>query len=232
MVVSEFHYNTYSAYKAYSTPEVRPKHIARLDCEVWEPGEFQKEHAILEIGCGTGLFLAYLAEKKAVDFRGIDFDEAVYAFVPENIRDRVEIKEAFVFLGEAQERGDTYDRIVMFDVLEHFNIDDGCNLLRKVRAMLRLGGKVIIKVPNAGSPWGQQFQYGDLTHQTHYTPDSLVQQAIAAGFVCKTTYPHKLGSPARQWWDTIIHGFLDHVLTSPPKIWDGNFYGILLPSEK
>ncbi|MEK9725766.1 MAG: hypothetical protein VW405_20100 [Rhodospirillaceae bacterium] len=86
-----------------------------------------------------------------------------------------------------------------------------------------------LKVPNAGSPWGQQFQYGDLTHKTAYTPESLRQQAVAAGYRCQSVYPQRLGSPARQVYDRLVHGLLDRLLTSPPEIWDGNVYALLAP---
>ncbi len=223
------HYDTYATYKAYTTPKVGPKHIKRFDREVWEPAGFQPEHSVLEIGCGTGLFLAYLHAKGVRDITGIDRDEMLRDIVPDTVRDAFSVHDAESFIKSAMEQGSSFDRIALFDVLEHFDADTGRKLLADLKAILRHDGRIIIKVPNAGSPWGQQFQYGDLTHKTAYTPESMNQQAIAAGFTCAKTYPHRLGSPARQRWERILHGVLGRIVSSPPAIWEGNFYAVLVP---
>ena len=124
----------------------------------------------------------------------------------------------------------SYDRVALFDVLEHFTAEEGLRLLRQVGGILRPGGNVIIKVPNAASPWGLQFQFGDLTHKTAYSPDSLRQQAIAAGLTCTACYPHYLGSSSRQLFDRAFHGILDRVLMSRPEIWSPNFFAVLQPA--
>ncbi len=223
------HYDSYAAFKNYTTPSLGPKHIRRFDREIWEPGGFRVDHAVLEIGCGTGLFLAYLAAKQVSCLQGIDQDPALAGVVPEAVRQHFKVADAKAFIADAHARGDTFDRIALFDVLEHFDPASGRGLLSALRAILAPDGKVVIKVPNAGSPWGQQFQYGDLTHLTAYTPESMAQQAIAAGYLCENAWPHRLGSPARQRWEWIVHAILDRVLTTPPGIWDGNFYALLAP---
>jgi cyclopropane fatty-acyl-phospholipid synthase-like methyltransferase len=221
------HYDSYAAFKNYSTPEIGSKHIRRFDREVWEPAGFEVGHSVLEIGCGTGLFMAYLAAKGITNLVGIDRDPALADVVPEPVRGRFHVADAPIFVKDACARGETYDRIALFDVLEHFDGDEGRALLAGMGEILAPDGRIVIKVPNAASPWGQQFQYGDLTHKTAYTPESLAQQAIAAGFVCLSAWPHLLGSPARRTWEGMLHAVLDKVLTSPPPIWQGNFYGLL-----
>ena len=226
------HYDTYSAYKNYSTPVIGPKHIRRFDREVWQPAEFQVGHAVLEIGCGTGLFLAYLHAKGTQRFLGIDQDEMLREVIPEAVRAHFQVDDAVAHIETAVKSGVSYDRIALFDVLEHFDVDAGRKLLSDLRGILASTGRIVIKVPNAASPWGQQFQYGDLTHKTAYTPESMAQQAIASGYDCLKTYPHKLGSPARQRWEGMLHGLLGRLVTSPPAIWEGNFYAVLAPTIK
>jgi len=225
------HYDSYATFKSYETPTLGAKHIKRFDREVWTPAGFRTDHSILEIGCGTGLFLAYLAEKGISGFVGIDQDPALTEIVPASVRDRFRVADAVQYIAEARDRGETFDRVAMFDVLEHFNVDAGRELLASVRPVLRPDGGIVIKVPNAGSPWGGQFQFGDLTHKTAYTPESLDQQAIAAGFTCRAVWPHKLGSPARQRWEALLHGLLRRIVTAPPRIWEGNFFAYLVPRE-
>ena len=183
--------------------------------------------ACLEIGCGTGLILAYLAAKGVENLRGIDHDPELEAVVPAQVRDHFQVADVWSFLAENRSDAGTYDRILLFDVLEHFDAEEGCRLLRELAGALKPGGRIHLKVPNAGSPWGIQFQYGDLTHKTAYTPESLRQQAVAAGLRCLEIYPQKLGSPARQFWEGLVHGLLDRLLASPPEIWQGNFYAVL-----
>ena len=224
------HYETYAAFKGYSTPTVGPKHIKRFDREVWEPATFRADHRVLELGCGTGLFLAYLEAKGVAEFLGIDQDPALAGVVPEPVRGNFRVADIWAFLEQASGEGDRFDRIALFDVLEHFDAEAGCQLLMKIKDVLAPDGAIVVKVPNAGSPWGQQFQYGDLTHKTAYTPESMAQQAVAAGLICRKAYPHRLGSPARRRWEALLHGILDRIVTTPPDIWEGNFYAVLAPA--
>lgn len=224
------HYDSYAAFKKYSTPSLGDKHIRRIDREVWGPAGFATDQTVLEIGCGTGLFLAYLGAKGVSHFLGIDRDPGLASVVPECVRDHFQAGDAMIFAKDARARGERYDRIALFDVVEHFEPEDGRILLSRLAEILEPGGRIVLKLPNAASPWGQQFQYGDLTHRTAYTPDSIAQQAIAAGFICLATWPQRLGSPARQVLEGMLHGILDRVLTSPPTIWQGNFYALLAPA--
>ncbi len=229
------HYRTmpfsesYHRFKNYVTPVVRDKHIRRLDREFWEPSGCESHMSVLDIGCGTGLFLAYLESKGVGDFLGIDADPGLKPFIPEPVRDRFLVTDIFAFLDDIDAAG-TYDRVAVFDVLEHFTVEEGLRLLRGIGGVLRPGGKVIVKVPNAASPWGLQFQFGDLTHKAAYSPESLRQLAIAAGFTCSACYPHYLGSPSRQLFDRAFHGILDRVLMARPQIWLPNFFAILEPA--
>ena len=93
--------------------------------------------------------------------------------------------------------------------------------------MLKPGGAIVLKMPNAGSPWGLQFQFGDLTHLTGYTPDSIRQMATAVGLTCTSCHPHLLGSRSRQRADRLIQWLLNRLVATPPAIWEGNFYAIL-----
>jgi len=228
--MSDTHYGTYSEYKGYTTPVVRDKHLRRLDAEFWTPTACTTEMSVLDIGCGTGLFLAYLAAKGVRKFTGIDSDLNLQGILPETVAGRFRVAEVTGFLDEAA-GGPKFDRVVMLDVFEHFTIEDGLNLLRKIKLCLADDGTILLKMPNAASPWGQQFQYGDLTHRAAYTPSSIRQQAIAAGFDCLSVFPHYLGSPVRQRMDKGYHWILSKILATPLEIWTGNFFAILIPTS-
>ncbi len=225
------YYDTYAAHKAYVTPKLGEKHIRLFEREVWDPGKYSANMSILEIGCGTGLTLAHLHQKGVRKLIGIDHDAKLERVIPSSVASCFKNADVWAFLEAETVCKPIYDRIILFDVLEHFSPDSGLRLLSALRKRLLPGGAIHIKVPNAGSPWGLQFQFGDLTHSTAYTPESLRQQAIAAGLWCRHSYPQKLGSPIRNVWQFVIHQFLNKILPTPPEIWEGNFYAILEISE-
>lgn len=223
-------YQTYQDYKHYVTPTLKPKHAARFEREFWRPLDCRPDMAVLEVGCGTGLFLAYLAAKGVRDILGIDHDPALADFIPPEASRHFRAVDIWAFLKEGGNAG-RFDRIALFDVLEHFSPADGLRLLTELRLLLKPGGRILIKVPNAASPWGAQFQYGDLTHLAAYTPLSLRQLAIAAGYHWLGVQPHKMGSPVRQILDRLLHAILGRMLMAPPELWSANFFGIIKRGE-
>ena len=65
-------YASYERFKDYVTPNLEEKQIRRYDRDFWEPAGCTADMAVLEVGCGTGLFLAYLGAKGVGDFLGIE----------------------------------------------------------------------------------------------------------------------------------------------------------------
>lgn len=223
--MSDF-YEGYSGFKAYSTPVLKPKHIARFDKDFWGPTGCGHDMSVLEVGCGTGLFLAYLHEKGVDDFIGIDRDPELAAHIPEHVADRFLATDVWDYLA-GDGAGSRFDRIVLYDVLEHFDHEEGRKLLMLLKSRLKSGGRILLRLPNMASPWGAQHQYGDLTHKAAYTPNSLRQLALSAGLICRTCYPHVEGSPTRRVLDAALHGLLARVLMMPPEIFSANFFAVL-----
>lgn len=219
-------YDHYGSYKNYTTPQVGAKHIRKFDNDVWEPLACQSDMSFLEIGCGTGLFMLYLHSKNVVSYCGLDQDEELEQVVPTEVKDHFQCADIWDYLTDA-DTSSTYDRIVLFDVMEHFTAEDGIKLLKLLAVRLNPSGKILFKTPNAASPWGLQFQHGDLTHKTAFTPDSMRQLAVASGYICEKFYPHYLGSPSRQRKDRVFHWLVSQFIATPPEIWTANFYSIL-----
>ncbi len=219
-------YDSYGASKAYSTPDLTAKHIDKFDAEVGHPADIRSSHRCLEIGCGTGHFLSYLKNKGVTDLLGIDLDASLASVVPETVRSHFKATDVWDFLEDASGQP-AYDRIFLFDVFEHFAPEDGHKLLKKIGDILSDDSLIVLKMPNASSPWGQQFQHGDLTHLASYTPDSIRQMAVSCGMVCTQCYPHLLGSKSRQYRDLMVQKFLNWAVATPPEIWEGNFYAVI-----
>ncbi len=218
-------YSSYRAYKNYQTPSLAAKDIARFDAEIWVPGDFSTDLSCLEIGSGTGQFLTYLAAKGLKDFRGLDHDPALRDVQPPEVAERFDCADVWAYLDASNDIA--VDRIVLLDVLEHFTPDEGFRLLTALSEALTGQGKIIIKVPNASSPWGANYQFGDLTHKTAYTGESLRQLATACGLRIEALYDQRRGSPRRRITDALVHGFLSWALLTPPPLWGANLYCVL-----
>lgn len=220
-------YQSYATYKRYETPGLGRKQIARFDAEVWEPAGFTPQCRVLELGCGTGAFLAYLHAKGVTRMVGVDHDPALAQVVPPQVRQAFVCADVWDVLADRALGG--FDRVALFDVLEHFPADDALRLLRELRQRLEPGARVILKVPNAASPWALQYQFGDLTHRTAFTPLSLRQLADAAGYDAVRVYPQRQGSRRRMVTDALVHRFLSWALLTPPEFWSANMYAVLVP---
>ena len=218
-------YRTYGRFKDYSRPSLKPKHMRWFDREFWLPAMMRPDMAVLELGCGTGQFLLYLQAKGIHRFVGVDHDPAVRDIMPPDIAGRVVTAD----FNEALDRmaaEPPFDRIILFDVLEHFTPWEGANLLVRLRHHLSSQGMVAIRVPNAASPWGPQHQFSDLTHKAAYTPVSLRQLALATGFSCRAVLPQRRGSPVRRVAEDMVNALMSRVLTEPPPLWSANIIAV------
>jgi len=216
---------SYSAYKNYRSPSLASKDIARFDAEIWKPAEFSVDMTCLEIGSGTGEFLAYLAGKGLVNFHGIDQDIALKEVQIPEVSPRFECIDVWQYLEKSKD--DEFDRIVLLDVLEHFSPDEGFRLLSLIKKSLSVQGKIVVRVPNASSPWGTNYQFGDLTHQTAFNSESLRQLATACSLNVDSVFDQKRGSRRRMVTDTIVHKFLSWALLTTPPFWGANLYCVL-----
>ena len=219
-------YKGYESFKGYQTPDLKSKHINQFDREFWQPAQCRPEMHILEIGCGTGQFLRYLQAKGTENFAGIDHDASLGAHIHSDVAGRFQATDVFEYL-EMVSADTPLDRVAMFDVLEHFSIEEGAALLSAIARRLNTGGKIVVRVPNVASPWGLQYQFGDLTHKAAYTPGSMRQLALEAGLICRKTYPQIRGSRSRRFFQSILSSLLKRMLVDPPEIWTGNFIAVL-----
>ena len=221
-------YATYNDFKSYETPVLKRKHIRQFDREFWRPAACSADMAVLEIGCGAGLFLCYLKEKGVTEALGIDQNPELIHHLPPAVTDNFVNADVWQFVADGA-GGRRFHRIAMFDVLEHFTPDEGVRLLRGLNSILAPGGRVVARVPNVASPWGVQVQFGDLTHKTPFTPGSMRQLALAAGFTCTACLPQVRGHWSRRATDRLLHGLLSRLLITAPEVWTANMVAVLEP---
>jgi SAM-dependent methyltransferase len=135
--------------------------------------------AILELGCGGGALLRYLTHRGFLSARGIDVSaEQVAIATSRGVH--ADCADALTHL---KDRALTLDAVIAVDVLEHLTRDELLELSHLMRNALRPGGRLLVQTANGAGLLPGQVIYGDLTHQTVFTPASLAQLLTQAGFV-------------------------------------------------
>ena len=114
---------------------------------------------LLEIGFGQGNFLAW-AKEVGASITGTEISEKSRV---EAERFGVELLQADIE-NIAEEHQDRFDVIVAFDVFEHLTLEKIIEHTRAAETMLRPGGHLVLRFPNAQSPFGLAPQNGDITH--------------------------------------------------------------------
>jgi 2-polyprenyl-3-methyl-5-hydroxy-6-metoxy-1,4-benzoquinol methylase len=89
------------------------------------------------------------------------------------------VADAFDFL---KTNSNKFDMIIAIDFLEHFSRDELVRLAPLISASLANSGRLIIQTVNGQGISAGHIIYGDLTHLTIFTPDSLRQLLNFAGF--------------------------------------------------
>lgn len=217
-------------YQAYDRKgegtRLKAKHIRQFSRDFVANTRFSPSMSVLEIGCGNGLFLRFLDKIGVIDFVGVDGDSRVLDEIPADLAKRVTVADFDAYLGETIGKR-TFDRIVLFDVLEHFAPDGAAGLLTKLAQVLAPEGRIVIRVPNMGSPFGLGMQYNDVTHLTAFTPGALRQVARAAGLVLDGAYPQAYGSAVKEIRERLLTATLSLFMAMPPAIWTPTFIGVL-----
>ena len=146
----------------------------------------QSPTSIVDLGCGTGMFLSWLLEKKRIDkshLLGLDASKLGLAAasrrgVPVRPLDlsRMDLRSVVV---------DAPDMFTMLDVLEH--LPTPVVSLSAVRKASKPGGILVVTVPALPLLWsGWDDRLG---HYRRYTPATLKADLIAAGWhVCGLQY--------------------------------------------
>jgi 2-polyprenyl-3-methyl-5-hydroxy-6-metoxy-1,4-benzoquinol methylase len=136
------------------------------------------DDAVLDVGCGSGLLLAYLAQKGFRSAEGVDVsEEQIELAKARNLR--VRCGDVFGFL---QGRAEAFKAVIALDFVEHFTKEEALSLFSLLFRALKADGILLIQTPNGQGLFAGQVIYGDLTHCTIFTPESLSQALRLAGF--------------------------------------------------
>jgi 2-polyprenyl-3-methyl-5-hydroxy-6-metoxy-1,4-benzoquinol methylase len=155
---------------------------------------------VLDVGCGTGDFLR-VCKEHGWDTVGVD----VSPFAAKVCGERT---QGPAFAGRLQEQpleAASFDVVHMHHVLEH--VADPVGLLRYVRSLLRVGGHLVVEVPNernlinlAMRLLGKPVLPSDRppTHLLFFAPASLRRTIVDAGFQLRWMRQKDLATAARR----------------------------------
>ena len=200
----------------------------------WLPQNF--EAAIMDVGCGRGILLAFFRARGYGNVQGIDVS-------PEQVelarRMTLEVHEGEA-IGFLETCPGMFDLLTGLDILEHFHKPEVIRFLEAARTALKPGGRLILQTPNADSPCGGMHRYNDFTHEVGFNPNSLSRLLRIAGFTAieaRETGPVPLGysmtSTARYIaWKIIRAGLTFWNLAEMGTAGDGVFTRVFLMSAK
>lgn len=132
----------------------------------------KKDSQILEIGVGSGAFLAWLKHNAFSNLVGVDVAEEEVKIAQQK-QLPVILQDAVEYLHRLPDG--SLDVVVLKAVLEHMPKDVGANLLKEISRVLKTTGFVLVDVPNMDWLLASHERYMDLTHETGYTVESLRQ---------------------------------------------------------
>jgi len=150
-----------------------------------------KSSKVLELGAGYGLFLHCLKEEGYENCLGIDVSSESLKIAKNLGIDNIKKMNAKSYLKNVE---GYFDAVVAIDFFEHFNKNDIIAILRDTYSALTNNGVLLIQVPNGIYPFGGIYQHGDFTHETTFSPESMMQVLRIAGFdsvLLKSSKTHK-----------------------------------------
>lgn len=138
-----------------------------------------REAPILEIGCGEGLFLGFLAHLKYRNYLGIDLAAEKLEIAKKYHPHQILSADAFKYL---RRHKNTFKIIFANFVLEHVPKKQTMEFLKLVYGALKSDGVFIASVPNMDCPLALFERYMDFTHEVGFTLESLIWVFFEAGF--------------------------------------------------
>ncbi|PQO31606.1 class I SAM-dependent methyltransferase [Blastopirellula marina] len=178
--IDDFYRHSYRLfYKSSSVPKW--KHTARnaliASQRVEKLNQFvPKGAAVLDIGTGSGELL-YVGQKHGYQMQGLEVDQAYSQFG----RNQYGVLIANTSLQAAELPPETFDAVTIFHVLEH--LADPLGAMRKMTHTLKIGGHLILEVPNVESKDACFAQKWHLGHLYHFNCVTMAAMANRCGLV-------------------------------------------------
>ena len=127
---------------------------------------------ILDIGCGTGYFLA-LCDKENWQTFGVDISN--YALVEASFYTKAELHQVDLNSEQLPFENNFFDAILAMDVIEHLENDE--SFLQEIKRTLKRGGFFLLLTPD-----GHSLYDNDSTHINIYKKKDLINKLKTFGF--------------------------------------------------
>jgi SAM-dependent methyltransferase len=168
--------------------ERRSGHFRRFLAAAGQPGK------LLDAGCGYGFFLK-LAQEAGWEAIGVDLDPRAVAYAKGHLR----VNALEGDLRDFHFPDGSFDLVTLWNVLDF--VPDPLDLMREVHRLLRVGGQVFIRTPNAtwhllssrlvgllkrlgwAAVFGERPYTTFVFHLTSFSPSTLRLVIERAGFV-------------------------------------------------
>jgi 2-polyprenyl-3-methyl-5-hydroxy-6-metoxy-1,4-benzoquinol methylase len=145
------------------------------------PGD--KTARILDIGFGSGWFLAACLKLGYSNLSGADFGIGHKSFVRDWAPDRITLHEIPDNIGEfLSDKKEQYDFIHMSHVIEHVPKYSLLWLVDSLYQALRHGGTLLLRTPNMEGPCANSSLYVTLAHEYGFAGSNLASLLDVCGF--------------------------------------------------
>lgn len=172
--------------------------VLRRQYDSYRPFLLPLDGPLLDVGCGRGDWLAYLAEQGENDAIGIDSN----ASTVERCRSRgLHAEQADAFDWLSRHTGE-YAAITLMQVIEHIPRSRLAEMLAALAAALRPGGMLLLETVNPAHPLALSMFYNDPTHERPLPTEFLGFLGQCAGLSPQDTlytYPLEVTVTAAQW---------------------------------
>ena len=174
-------------YSGYYNPEVSvydPLTEKRYQAILAQLERFRSSGYLLDVGCGTGHFLA-VAAARGWQPVGAEISESALEFLRYAIRER-RLKFSVVRgdIGQAGFSSESFDAVTLFEVIEH--LEDPVTTLAEAYRLLKEGGILYVTTPNFDSLTryllGKRWRVIAEEHRCLFNPNSLKKCLTAIGF--------------------------------------------------
>ncbi len=237
--IDDFYRHSYRLlYKSSSVPKW--KHTARSAFIAGQRVEklehlVPKGSSVLDIGTGSGELL-YVGQKLGYRMQGLEVDQAYSQFG----RSHYGVAISNTSLQDADLPADTFDAVTIFHVLEH--LADPLGAMRKMTRTLKVGGHLILEVPNVESKDARFAQKWHLGHLFHFNCATMTAMANLCGLsplviaTCSgknhtEAILTKVANPAQVDWQPIVEGNFEQTWTAlqyqAHSGWRDNWYARL-----
>jgi 2-polyprenyl-3-methyl-5-hydroxy-6-metoxy-1,4-benzoquinol methylase len=162
---------------------------------------------VLDLGCGTGLLLGWLATQTHIVPVGVDNSPTQVEEARHHLPNvQVACADGLSYLVEHPE---SFGAIYCLDVLEHLSGIDLCvQWIGAARAALRRGGFFLCRMPNGANLAASYSRYMDLTHERCFTRSSILQLLEAGGLKDCRIVPYRaahMTGRVRLWIESGLH---------------------------